>query len=113
MWSPQFPKALVLTEELRPLKKAGPAPTGTALAPRLSTPVPQMALGQKSQEELNIYPMDCPVRLVQVGIAGKDGIRQYIVFTCNILGLKHELQAQVPGLQIQLQWKPVKDKRDR
>jgi len=29
-----------------------------------------MALGRKSQEELNIYPMDCPVRLVQVGIAG-------------------------------------------
>ena len=72
LWSPQFPKALVLTEELRPLKKAGPAPPGTALAPRLSTPVPQMALGRKSQEELNIYPMDCPVRLVQVGIAGKD-----------------------------------------
>jgi len=29
-----------------------------------------MALGRKSQEELNIYPMDSPVRLVQVGIAG-------------------------------------------
>ena len=50
---------------------------------------------------------------LQVRIFNHDGIRQYLVFTCNILGLKHELQGQVPWLQIQLQWKPVKDKRDR
>ena len=50
---------------------------------------------------------------LQVRIFNLDGIRQYIVYTWNILGLKHKLQGQVPGLQIQLQWKPVKDKRDR